>query len=123
MEIEKMYWKETNCSVINASDDVKLVDPPLNTVSRLVFSPASVKGDYLVGGGWDSSVRCWEVKDDGYSKSMVVVPVHSPVLDLCWGQVRKTNTVFRVDVQNLTKLMFSYYRMAQKFILEAVTIQ
>ncbi|CAG9464827.1 unnamed protein product [Pedinophyceae sp. YPF-701] len=67
-----------------------LPEPPSDTVSSVAWSP---KGDYLVAGSWDKTVRCWEIpqgvgKREGVARAMTTLP--QPVLAVCWH-----NTEFR----------------------------
>lgn len=61
-----------------------------DTVSGLEFSPISIQQNYLVSGGWDNKVSCWEVQMMGNNFQALPKAQTShnePVLDVAWSDV------------------------------------
>lgn len=72
----------------NPMKDFEVASPPEDTVSAMEFSPASLQQNFLIAGGWDSSVRCWEVEQTGKTVPKQMKTMGGPVLDVCWTDVR-----------------------------------
>lgn len=64
-----------------ASADPQIVNPPVDTVQALAWSP---RANFLAAGTWDGVVRCWEVAQQGASQFKAEQKFDAPILDVSW---------------------------------------
>jgi len=69
----------------NRMNDFEVASPPDDSVSALEFSPSTVQKNFLMAGSWDSTVRCWEVEQNGATVPKSMKTMGGPVLDVCWS--------------------------------------
>ncbi|XP_033252668.1 mRNA export factor-like [Drosophila miranda] len=70
----------------NRMNDFEVASPPDDSVSALEFSPSTLPSkNFLIAGSWDSSVRCWEVEQNGATVPKSIKSMGGPVLDVCWS--------------------------------------
>ncbi|EMC97473.1 hypothetical protein BAUCODRAFT_453387 [Baudoinia panamericana UAMH 10762] len=63
------------------SKDVQVSDPPTDSISDLVFSPAS---DHLAVSSWDNKVRIYSIDQNGQSSGVAYFEHQGPALNCCW---------------------------------------
>lgn len=71
----------------NPNNDPELSSPPSESVNSLSWSP---KGNFIVAGSWDKTVRCWEVQIANSSVTSQPKAQHTaqaPVLCTDWHDV------------------------------------
>uniref|UniRef100_A0A0N5BST8 WD_REPEATS_REGION domain-containing protein n=1 Tax=Strongyloides papillosus TaxID=174720 RepID=A0A0N5BST8_STREA len=83
----------TNKSIFNSSlstankatTDVEVQNAPDDTCSALKFNPC-VAGSptLLAAGGWDNTIRVWQVSDSGQAEAKLMQNIGAPVLDISW---------------------------------------
>jgi len=61
--------------------DIQVPSPPTETVSSVSWSP---RANFLAGGAWDNTLRCWEVSPTGSSKLTLQTQFEAPVLCNTW---------------------------------------
>ncbi|XP_015372167.1 PREDICTED: mRNA export factor-like [Diuraphis noxia] len=61
------------------------MSPPNDSVSAMEFSPATSQKTFLIAGSWDSTVRCWEVKENCQAEPKYMYSMNMPVFDVCWN--------------------------------------
>ncbi|ORX40809.1 WD40-repeat-containing domain protein [Kockovaella imperatae] len=66
-----------------ASQDIALVDPPPDSISRIKFSPTS---NLLAVASWDNAVRLYQVDQQGQSMMQGKLSHNAPVLDVTWTE-------------------------------------
>uniref|UniRef100_A0A0N5A796 WD_REPEATS_REGION domain-containing protein n=1 Tax=Parastrongyloides trichosuri TaxID=131310 RepID=A0A0N5A796_PARTI len=68
-----------------ATGDVEVQNAPDDTCSSLKFNPY-VPGSptLLAAGGWDCTVRVWQVSDAGQSEAKLMQNIGAPVLNISW---------------------------------------
>uniref|UniRef100_T1H0D9 Uncharacterized protein n=1 Tax=Megaselia scalaris TaxID=36166 RepID=T1H0D9_MEGSC len=68
----------------NPMKDIEVTSAPEDTVSALEFSPPTLQQNFLIAGGWDNSIRCWEVDQNGKTIPKSMKQAGGPILDACW---------------------------------------
>ncbi|XP_037948335.1 mRNA export factor-like [Teleopsis dalmanni] len=71
----------------NPMNDFKVEIGPTDTISALEFGPSVLQKNLLLAGGWDNTVRCWDVKQNGSTVAKGMKNLKAPVLDVCWTDV------------------------------------
>lgn len=64
--------------------DVQVSDPPTDSISDMVFSPAS---DHLAVASWDNKVRIYSVDQNGQSSGVAFFEHQGPAMNCCWSKV------------------------------------
>lgn len=68
----------------NPMKDYEVMQSPDDTVSAMEFSPATLPKNFLIGGSWDMTVRCWEVESSGQTIPKSMKTMTAPILDVAW---------------------------------------
>lgn len=74
-------------TVGDLKQDVALNDPPSDSISDLVFSPAANGPDFLAVSSWDNKVRIYEIAQNGQSQGRHVYEHSQPVLGCDFSKV------------------------------------
>ena len=69
--------------------DVALSDPPTDSISDLVFSPAANGPAFLAISSWDNKVRIYEIAQNGQSQGRHAFEHSQPVLGVDFSKVSK----------------------------------
>ncbi|KAJ9057760.1 RNA export factor gle2 [Entomophthora muscae] len=94
----------------DCNKDVKLIDPPQDTVSCLNFSKTA---NFLSVSSWDKSVRIYEIKNDGSSVGKAIYHHDAPVLSTCFSPV---------SLISIVSVYLFHLRMVLKWLLVEVTV-
>ena len=64
--------------------DVQVQNGPEDSISDLVFSPAS---DHMSVASWDNKVRIYSINQNGGSEGVAMLEHQGPALSTCWSKV------------------------------------
>lgn len=82
-------------TVGDLKQDVALNDPPTDSISDLVFSPAGNGPDFLAISSWDNKVRIYEIAQNGQSQGRHAFEHSQAVLGCDFSKVSKTQEAKR----------------------------
>lgn len=78
-------------TVGDLKQDVALSDPPTDSISDLVFSPAANGPDFLAISSWDNKVRIYEIAQNGQSQGRHAFEHSQPVLGCDFSKVSRAH--------------------------------
>uniref|UniRef100_A0AC35TMT5 WD_REPEATS_REGION domain-containing protein n=1 Tax=Rhabditophanes sp. KR3021 TaxID=114890 RepID=A0AC35TMT5_9BILA len=68
-----------------STNDIEVTNAPEDACSSLKFSPyVQNQPTLLAAGGWDNTVRIWQVQDSGVTEAKLMQNIGAPVLDISW---------------------------------------
>jgi len=97
--VMSLFASATRNPTQSTSRDVEVTQPPTDSISSLAFSAHT---DHLAVGGWDNTVRIYDIGNDLNTEGRAMYQHNDAVLSVCWN--KDGNRVFSGGADNAGRM-------------------